>query len=175
MATKEKNQPAGDAEKAASTQPQMSINGQYIKDLSLESPGAPYSLTAVNLNSERPAIDINVDLKGNRLEDDVYELLLIITAKAAVKDKPLFLVELNYGGIFTLKNFAREQLEATLFSVCPNLLFPYARRIISDVTRDAGFPPLMLDPMDFHSMYLHQRKARLENAAAKNGAETTAA
>jgi preprotein translocase subunit SecB len=133
----------------------FSINGQYIRDLSFENPLAPRSLFGVQ---EKPTIDLAVDMKGQRLQDDSYELTLHILAKALHKEDVLFLVELVYAGVFTIPGVAPEAAEPILMSECPQVLFPFARRIIADITRDGGFPPLMLEPLDFHGLY-QARKA----------------
>lgn len=130
------------------------IKGQYIRDLSFENPHAPGSLMATN---DRPKIDVSVNLRGQKLQDNFYDLTMAISAKAATKDNPLFLVELAYGGIFQFMNIAQEQIEPLLLIDCPFVLFPFARRVIADVTRDGGFPPLMLDPIDFHALYLQNK------------------
>lgn len=131
------------------------INGQYIKDLSFENPGAPRNLFTTE---GKPSIDLAVDLKGQRLKEDSYELEMSISAKAVTDKEPLFIVELTYAGIFTLINTPPQEAESVLLVECPQLLFPFARRVIADVTRDGGFPPLMLEPMDFRSLYEARRK-----------------
>jgi len=140
------------------------INGQYIKDLSFENPQAPRSLFMAD---QKPSIDLSVDLKAQRLKDDSYELEMNIAAKAMGEKEPLFIVELAYGGIFTLMNTPPEKAEPLLLIECPQVLFPFARRVIADVTRDGGFPPLMLEPMDFRHLY----EARQANKDAEKPAE----
>lgn len=138
------------------------IKGQYIKDLSFENPHAPQSLM---VTSERPIIEANVDLKAQKLQEDTFEMTLHISARAAVDNNPLFLVDLAYSGIFQISNIPQEHIEPLLMVDCPFVLFPFARRVIADVTRDGGFPPLMMEPIDFHALYL-QNRARAEGAAA---------
>lgn len=138
----------------ASATPSFSIKGQYIKDLSFENPHSPQSLTVIN---QKPAIDINVDLRGERLQDSFFEMSLHLTAKAVVDSGTLFLVDLVYAGIFELVNIPEDRMELVLWVDCPFVLFPFARRVIADVTRDGGFPPLMLDPIDFHALYLNNK------------------
>jgi preprotein translocase subunit SecB len=130
------------------------VKGQYIKDLSFENPHAPHSLVVPDL---KPAIDVNVDIKAQKLQDDLYELTLHITTRAVAEDATLFLVDLAYAGIFQLANIPDERIEPILLIDCPFVLFPFARRVIADTTRDGGFPPLMLDPIDFHSLYVQNR------------------
>ncbi len=138
------------------------VKGQYIKDLSFENPHAPHSLVAPDL---KPAIDVNVDLKAQKLQDDLYEMTLHITTRAIVDEATLFLVDLSYSGIFQLGNIPENRIEPLLLIDCPFVLFPFARRVISDVTRDGGFPPLMLDPIDFHALYLQNRSKQDEQAS----------
>lgn len=138
------------------------VKGQYIKDLSFENPHAPQSLVATNA---KPAIDVNVDLKAQKLQEGVYEMTLHIGARASAEGNTLFLVELAYAGIFQLSNIPADRIEPLMLIDCPFVLFPFARRVISDVTRDGGFPPLMLDPIDFHSLYL-QNKGKESVAAS---------
>lgn len=146
----------------ATDAPSFAVKGQYIKDLSFENPHAPQSLTAAN---QRPAIDVNVDLRGEKLQDEFYEMTIQITAKATVDNGTLFLIDLAYAGIFELKNIPADRLEPLLWIECPFVLFPFARRVIADITRDGGFPPLMLEPIDFHALYM-KNKARTAQPAA---------
>lgn len=129
----------------------FAINGQYIKDLSFESPDAPRSLFSLK---DKPAIDLQIDIKGQKLQEKTYEVAIQIGAKATAEGTTVFLVELEYAGIFTISDaLAEDALEPVLLVECPRVLFPFARRVVADVTRDGGFPPLMLDPIDFLSLY----------------------
>jgi preprotein translocase subunit SecB len=142
--------------------PSFAVKGQYIKDLSFENPHAPQSLTVVN---QKPAIDVNVDLKVDKLQDGFYETILHIAARATVDNGTLFLADLSYAGIFELVNIPAERIEPLLWVDCPFVLFPFARRVIADITRDGGFPPLMLDPIDFNALYIHNKsKAKQQSA-----------
>lgn len=132
----------------------FAVKAQYIKDLSFENPHAPQSLIATNI---RPAIDVNVDLKAQRLQDNVYEMTLHIASRATADGNTLFLVDLAYAGIFEVNGVPAEHIEPLILIDCPFVLFPFARRVIADVTRDGGFPPLMLDPIDFHALYLQNQ------------------
>lgn len=136
-------------------QQNFSVKGQYIKDLSFENPHAPQSLLAANA---KPAIDVNVNLKAQKLQEDIYEMTLHIGARAMAENSTLFLVELAYAGIFQIANIPQERIEPLILIDCPFVLFPFARRVIADITRDGGFPPLMLDPIDFHSLYLQNKE-----------------
>ena len=134
--------------------PQVSILVQYAKDLSFENPNAPMSLQA----GGQPKIEVNVAVNAKRAGDGVFEAELKITAKATAEDdSTAFVVELVYAGLFGLANVPDEALEPFLIIEAPRILFPFARRIIADATRDGGFPPLMLDPIDFGSLYMAQQ------------------
>jgi len=137
------------------------VKGQYIKDLSFENPHAPQSLAVVNA---RPTIDVNVDLKAQKLQEDFYEMTLHISARASNEGNVLFLVDLAYSGLFQVSNIPADRLEPLIMIDCPFVLFPFARRVVADVTRDGGFPPLMLDPIDFHALYM-QNKAKQKISA----------
>lgn len=139
-----------DQEKPA---PHISVNAQYIKDLSFENPGAPASLAADR--TQNPNVQLALDLHVVRLEDegDVFEVALHIDAKTILNDKPLFIVELVYAGVFTLMNIDKEDQKAILGIHCPAMIFPFARKVIADVTQDGGFQPLMIDPIDFGALF----------------------
>lgn len=134
--------------------PSFLVKGQYIKDLSFESPHAPQSLMGT---TSRPTIDVSVDLRAATLPEDMYEMTLQLAARATADGNILFLVELAYAGIFQISNVPEDRIEQLIMIDCPFVLFPFARRVIADVTRDGGFPPLMLDPIDFHSLYMQNR------------------
>ncbi|MCE3231864.1 MAG: secB [Rickettsiaceae bacterium] len=132
---------------------QVVINAQYVKDLSFENPGAPENLVG---KGDAPKIDVSVDIQVKALAEKAFEVVLVISAGAKLQDKSLFLAELSYGGVFTV-DVPEEEKEPVLMIYCPGMLFPYARRVLSDAVRDGGFPPLMLDPIDFASLF-HQHK-----------------
>ena len=145
--------------------PSAGILVQYVKDLSFENPNAPASLSATK---DAPKISVNVNVAGGKVADDTFEVELKITVNADHDDKPVFMVELAYAGLFGLTNFPEEHLQPFLLVQAPTLLFPYARRIISDATRDGGFPPLMLEPIDFVGLYQQQLAASQQQAAPAN-------
>ena|SRR5581483_1375229 len=132
----------------------FSVKGQYIKDLSFENPHAPQSLMV----SGKPAIEVNVDLKAQKLQNNVYEMTLHLVARANSEGNTLFLVDLSYAGIFQVANVPEDRIEPLIMIDCPFVLFPFARRVIADITRDGGFPPLMLDPIDFQALYMQNRQ-----------------
>jgi preprotein translocase subunit SecB len=142
--------------------PPLVINGQYVKDLSFEVPGAPAVYAEMHGN---PDIPIHVDISVNPFREAMFEVVLHIKVEASLEGRPVFIAELAYGGIFTV-NIPQEHLQPVLLVECPRLLFPFARSIIADVTRDGGFPPLMIQPIDFVQLY----RSRLEQGAAEDGA-----
>lgn len=140
---------------------QIGILGQYIKDLSFENPTP--AQTIQKLATEKPTMNINVNLNAQQVGDDVYEVDLKVTATAQSGDETAFVAELLYSGLFAIKNLPEEQLQPFLMVEAPRQIFPFARRILSDVTRDGGFPPLMLEPIDFAGLYHQQLAAAQEN------------
>lgn len=137
-----------------SNAPVFNIKGQYIKDLSFENPNAPSSLVA---GGNPPKIEVNVELKAQRLQETIFETMLCITTRAIADNSTVFLVDLVYAGLFEIANVPQEHIEPLIMIDCPFVLFPFARRVIADVTRDGGFPPLMLDPIDFNALYAQNR------------------
>ena len=146
----------------AKTQPSLNVLAQYVKDLSFESPGAPGSLRG---RDAAPGINISVNVGANPLSEKEFDVNLTLNAKATVDKDVLFNVELIYGGVFRIDGFPQEHMLPILFIECPRLLFPFARQIIAEATRNGGFPPLMLDPIDFAQMF--QQKLAEDQAKAK--------
>jgi preprotein translocase subunit SecB len=140
------NPPAG----AANPAPQMKILGQYLKDLSFENPNAPQSL---NTQANQPEISISVNVNARTISPTDFEVELHLDAKASHNDKVVFAAELLYAGVFRLENIPQEALHPVVLIECPRMLFPFARQVLADATRNGGFPPLMLDPIDFAAMY----------------------
>ena len=128
----------------------ITVNAQYIKDLSFENPNAPQSLA---MTGEQPNLDVHIDVQTRSGPEDSYEVTLLIKANAKLGDKTAFLIELAYAGLFTLKGLPKEALQPVLLIEAPRILFPFARNIIADVTRDGGFAPLMINPIDFADMF----------------------
>ncbi|MEZ5809839.1 MAG: protein-export chaperone SecB [Rhizobiaceae bacterium] len=163
---KEPNENAGtapDAVQGGNGQvPKLGVLTQYIKDLSFESPGAPQSLRG---REQAPSININVNVNANPLSEKEFDVNLSLNAKAESGKDVLFNIELLYGGVFHIEGFPQEHMLPILFIECPRLLFPFARQIIADASRNGGFPPLMLDPIDFAQMF--QQKMAEEQAKAK--------
>jgi preprotein translocase subunit SecB len=143
------------------SQPSLKILGQYLKDLSFENPNAPGSLAP---QAKQPDINIAVNVNARNLAPTDFEVELHLDAKATGEDKTIFAAELLYAGIFRLENFPPNLLHAAVLIECPRMLFPFARQILADATRNGGFPPLMLDPIDFASMY--QQRMRQQAVAS---------
>ncbi|HEX7606314.1 MAG TPA: protein-export chaperone SecB [Usitatibacter sp.] len=141
------------SEAPQNNQPVFSIEKIFVKDLSLEIPNAPQ----VFLEREAPAVDIQLHHNSTTIEDGVYQTTLTVTVTAKVGEKTLFLVEAAQAGIFVARNIPASELEAVLGIACPNILFPYAREVISDTTMRAGFPPVILSPVNFEAVYQQQR------------------
>ncbi len=137
----------------ADEQPQVGMIAQYVKDLSFENPNAP----AVYSWQNQPQIDIQFNISTAQPGEDVHEVALKITAKAVTDEGTTFAVELVYAGLFGLRNIPEDQLQPFLLAEAPRLLFPFARRVLADTVQDGGFPPLLLDPIDFGSLYLQQQ------------------
>lgn len=156
----EKNDFAG-SNQPSSPDRRVLVNIQYIKDFSFENPNSPESLVPPK---EQPKIEVSVDVRVEKMEDNTFEVILLTTAKAVASEKILFMTELAYAGIFTI-HMPKEELEPVLMVYCPGLLFPFARQIIADVTRQGGFPPLMIDPIDFGALYKQHIKQRIKHTA----------
>ena len=142
------------SEASQNTQPVFSIEKVYVKDLSLEIPNAPQ----IFLEREAPQVDIQLHHNSTGVEDGVYQTTLTVTVTAKIKDKTMFLVEAAQAGIFVVRNVPGPELEAVLAIACPNILFPYVREVISDIVVRAGFPPVVLSPVNFEAIYQQQRE-----------------
>jgi preprotein translocase subunit SecB len=148
-------------ENSTGASPSLNILAQYIKDLSFENPGAPLSLQA---RDKAPSININVNVNANPLSESDFDVVLTLNAEARDGDKVVFATELVYGGVFRIEGFPQEHMLPVLFIECPRLLFPFARQIIADATRNGGFPPLMIDPIDFAQMFTQRFAEEQANA-----------
>ena len=145
------------APKAQAQQPQPGIHvlGQYIKDLSFENPGAPKSLRPNDKTNPKLDVNVNVNAKPQSATD--FEIELKLEARASRGDETLFIAEVTYAGLFQIRNVPQEHLTPVLLIECPRLLFPFARNILADVTRDGGFPPVLLAPIDFVALWQSRR------------------
>ena len=140
---------------------QFSIEKIYVKDLSLENPGAPQSFQM----TEAPQIEIGLRTRGEQIDKDMYECVLTLTVTARAGDKTVFLIEASQAGIFGIRGVAAEQLQPVLAIHCPTVLFPYARETVADATMRAGFPPVQLAPINFDALY-QQQVAQMQPQAA---------
>lgn len=127
--------------------PRVQVVGQYIKDLSFENPGMPSS------PGGRPQIELSVDLQARQMEAEGFEVELKLRVSASSEGRALFLLELVYAGVFQLMNVPEEMRQGVLLIEAPHILFPFARRIVADVVRDGGMPPLLIEPIDFAALY----------------------
>jgi preprotein translocase subunit SecB len=174
MAEQESNQ-AGNGSGEGGNEPQAATLAQYIKDLSVESPSAPN----VFQWQDQPALDVNFNLNVERVSEDVNEVMLKIEVRAHSPNGVHFLVDLSYGGLFGLRNFPEEAIPPFLLIEAPRLLFPFARQVICESIQNMGFPPLLLEPIDFTAAYMAQLQAAQqqqqgEGAAAGEAAEEPA-
>ncbi len=139
-------------------QPLFAIEKIYVKDLSLEIPNAP----SIFLERDTPEINMQLGSKNESIEDGLYEVLLTVTITAKIKDKIMFIVEAQQSGIFRIRNVAADEIDPVLGIGCPNILFPYLREVVSDIVTRAGFPPVILSPVNFEALY-QQKKAEMKN------------
>ena len=148
--------PAGNQGQPRQPLPQVQILSQYVKDLSFENPNAP---EIYKPGTAQPQVQVNVGVNSRNLEEGRYEVTLNIKADAKSGEQQAFLVELAYAGVAALPNATKEQVPPLLLVEVPRLLFPFARSVIADATRDGGFPPLMVQPVDFVDLFRRQLQA----------------
>lgn len=159
-AKKSEQQPAEEAQQEG---PEFAIQRIYVKDLSLETPNTP----SIFLENWEPELNMDLQTKANALAEDAHEVELTVTVTVKVKDKTAFLVEVKQAGIFTMAQFPEDQVKPMLGAFCPNILYPYAREVITDAVMRAGFPQLYLMPVNFDALY----QQHLENEG-QGGSET---
>jgi preprotein translocase subunit SecB len=143
-------------------QPAFSIEKLYVKDISLEIPNAPQ----IFLEREAPQVDIQLHHQSTKIDDGVYQTLLTVTVTAKIKDKTLFLVEAGQAGIFVIRNIPEADMDPVLGIACPNILYPYVREVVSDMVARAGFPPVVLAPVNFEALYQAQKQAQVQEQPA---------
>jgi preprotein translocase subunit SecB len=143
--------------------PTFSIEKVFLKDLSVEVPNSP----EVFLETETPAIEVNINSAARGMPNDLYEVVLTVTITARLKEKAMFLVEVAQAGVFQIRNVPPADMGPLLGIACPNTLFPYARETISTVTARAGFQPVILAPMSFENLYHQQAQQALEQQGSK--------
>jgi preprotein translocase subunit SecB len=147
---------------ASNSAPQLMVLAQYTKDLSFENPNAPGSLQ----QTTQPQISISVNVVTSPLSDTDIEVTLRLEGKAEAAGSVMFNIELQYAGVFRIQNVAQEQIQPLVLIECPRLLFPFAREIIATSVRNGGFPPLMLDPIDFVALYQERLAQQAPEATA---------
>ena len=145
----------------ADADPVFQIQRMYLKDLSLEQPNSPQIL----LEQAQPQVDINLGMAANTVADGVYEVTVTATVTTKVSDKVLFLVEAKQAGIFEIRNVPADQLQGIVSIVCPQMVYPYLRAIVSDVCTRAGFPPILLTEVNFQAMFEAQQQQLAAQAA----------
>ena len=146
----------GEGDVAASEAPQVATIAQYVKDLSVESPSAPQ----VFQWQTQAALDVQFGINGTKVADDVHEIVLKITVTAKSDSGTHFLIDLSYAGLFAFRNFPEEALPPFLVIEAPRLLFPFARQIVADSVQNLGFPPVLLEPIDFAAAYMAQQQGQ---------------
>lgn len=147
-------------------QPLFNIEKLYVKDLSLESPNSP----SIFLERENPNIDLQLNTQSILMEEGLYEVTVTVTvtAKLPEKDKVMFLIEAKQAGIFQVRNLPPEELESVLAIICPNILYPYLREVVSNMAIHAGFTPVLLNPINFEALYQQQKQQQAQAQAATN-------
>lgn len=169
--SKSTKKPAAAEAKPAAAQegagPSFNILGQYIKDLSFENPGAPNSNL---MGGAQPEFAVSINVNAKKQSDDVYAVELTINAKAERDSIVMFNVELVYGGMFRVRNVPENQLPPLLMIECPRMLFPFARQVLANVTQAGGFPPLLMEPVDFVAIYQQNLQAAAQAGQSSNGA-----
>ncbi len=145
--------------------PEFRMQKMYIKDLSFENPNSP----GVFLQQGEPKVQVNLQLKNNKVDNDHYEVVLEVTAKVTTKDeeKVMFILEIEHGAVYLIKNIPEEHLEMVLAVDCPTLLFPFTRQIISQVSVDGGFVPFQMEPINFAALYHNSKKKQQEEEGKK--------
>lgn len=145
--------------------PHFEIQRIFVKDMSFEAPNTPHTFT----EEWKPEVSLNLETKSNKIQENMHEVVLSITATVNTSNKTAFLIEVHQAGVFMIKGFANEQLHQMLGSFCPNILFPYAREVVSDTVVRGGFPQLILAPVNFDALYAqHIEKQGEEGAKTAN-------
>ena len=154
-------------ENKTAAEPQFAIQKIYLKDVSLESPNAP---TVFTDGEWKPEINVQLNSSHQAIGEDLYEVVLTITITAKQNEKTAFLVEVKQAGLFTLSGFPKENLEGMLGAYCPEALFPFAREAVADFVNKGGFPPLILNPINFNELYTQQVQQQQAAAASQDTA-----
>ena len=154
------------SEQEKDNQPVFSIEKLYVKDLSVEVPGAPQ----IYREREAPQVDVSMNNAGKAISEGYYEVVINLTVTAKLKEKTVFLVEVAYGGVFQIRNVPASEIETVLGVTCRNILFPYLREVVSETVSRAGFPPVILHPMNFEAIY--QARKQTGDAQPQAGSTT---
>ncbi len=141
--------------------PQFEIQRIYVKDISFESPNTPHTFT----EEWKPEVSLNLETKSSKINDNLHEVVISVTATVTSDKKTAFLIEVDQAGVFMANGFSNEQLHQMLGSFCPNILFPYAREVISDTVVRGGFPQLILAPVNFDALYAQHMEKQQQGAA----------
>lgn len=165
MADQEPTNGGGNGSGEAGTEPQVGVLAQYIKDLSVENPNAPH----VYQWQVQPSLDVQFNLNVDKVADELHEVVLKIEVSARSDNGVHFVVDLTYGGLFGIRNVPEEALPPFLLIEAPRLIFPFARQVVAEAVTSAGFPPLLLEPIDFASAYLSQMEAAQQQVEGGGG------
>ncbi|OGT65589.1 MAG: protein-export chaperone SecB [Gammaproteobacteria bacterium RIFCSPHIGHO2_12_FULL_45_9] len=156
-------------DKAQNTeQPQFEIQRLYVKDLSFEAPNTPHTF----MEEWKPEVSLNLETKSTRVQDNLHEVIISVTATVATGKKTAFLIEIQQAGVFLITGVPSDQLHHMLGSFCPNILFPYAREVISDMVMRAGFPQLILAPVNFDALYAQHMEDQKKQGEQKVGTDS---
>lgn len=143
--------------------PQFAIQRIYTKDVSFETPNSP----AIFTEQWEPEVNVELNTSGNRIADDVFEVVLSVTVTAKLGDKTAYLAEVQQAGIFTIQGFSEQDIGGMIHSFCPNLLFPYVREVISDLVAKGSFPQMLLQPINFDQVYAQHLQQRQQEGAGQ--------
>jgi len=152
-------------QKPDASTPQFEIQRIFVKDLSYEAPNTPHTF----VEEWKPEVQLNLETKSNRIQDDMHEVILSITATVMSNKKSAFLIEIHQSGIFLISGLPNEELRQMLGSFCPSILFPYAREVISDVVMRGGFPQLILAPVNFDALYAQHMEDQKKQPTDQTG------
>jgi preprotein translocase subunit SecB len=140
------------------SQPQLVLQKIYVKDVSFEAPNAPQIFQEVGEITEAPQVQLNLTQRANNLGNDLYEVVLSLTLTCTVNERTAYLAEVHQAGLFGIAGFSEADHAGIIGSYCPNLLFPYARQVISGLVQEGGFPPFLLQPINFEALYAEQQR-----------------
>lgn len=157
--------PANGQDSGQNDQPQMMLQKIYIKDSSFEAPNAPQIFQEIGESSQEPQVQLNLSQQATRMADDLHEVVLTLTLTCSLGERTAYLAEVHQAGIFTVAGFNAEDEAGILGSYCPNLLFPYARQVISSLVLEGGFPPFLLQPINFDALFAEQQRRNAQGEA----------